>query len=66
MKGDKGMCNFCNGTHVVKDVGGPLAYFLTCPVCGPKPKEQREAERKLLLKKLSEAKQKFGMGDTAV
>lgn len=53
------MCNFCNGTHVMKDVGGPLAYFVTCPVCGPKSAEKLVEERKERLQRLEEAKLKF-------
>jgi hypothetical protein len=56
------MCKFCNGTHVIKDAGGALVFFQTCPVCGPKKAEILEAERKENLRRLEEAKAKFGMG----
>lgn len=60
------MCDFCHGTHVVKDVDGPLAFFVTCPVCGPKTAEVLEAERNERLKRLAEARTKFRTGDTAI
>ncbi|WP_018705794.1 hypothetical protein [Siminovitchia fordii] len=53
------MCNFCNGTHVMKDDNGPLAFFVTCPVCGPKSAEVLEADRKERLRRLEEARAKF-------
>lgn len=53
------MCNYCNGTHVMKDVNGPLAFFVTCPVCGPKSAEVLEADRKERLRRLEEARAKF-------
>ncbi|ONK21205.1 hypothetical protein BLX87_23030 [Bacillus sp. VT-16-64] len=56
------MCNFCGGTHVIKDAGGALAFFHACPVCGPKKAEKLAEERKERLRRLEEAKAKFGMG----
>lgn len=60
------MCKFCNGTHIIRDAGGALAYFVTCPVCGPKTGERMAAERAERLKRLEEAKAKFRMGEKAV
>ncbi len=60
------MCNFCRGTHVIKDVDGPLAFFVTCPICGPKTAEVLESERKERLQRLAEAKAKFRTGDAAI
>lgn len=56
------MCNFCNGTHVIKDAGRALVFFQVCPVCGPKTAERLAEERKENLRRLEEAKAKFGMG----
>lgn len=57
------MCKLCNGTHVVRDVGTYTAFIRACPSCGPKPKKQRDAERRILLQRLAEAKARFGMED---
>ncbi len=56
------MCNFCNGTHVIKDVNGPLAYFLTCPVCGPKTAEELEKQSMENRRRLEKARAEFGIG----
>ncbi len=53
------MCNFCRGTHVIKDVDGPLAFFVTCPICGPKKAEVLEAERQVHLERLAAARKRF-------
>lgn len=53
------MCNFCRGSHVIRDVDGPLAFFVTCPICGPKKAEVLEAERQVHLERLAAARKRF-------
>ncbi|WP_062105234.1 hypothetical protein [Bacillus niameyensis] len=59
------MCDRCNGTHVVHNTAGSMAFINTCPECGPKSVEQLEAESRENKRRLQEARRLLGMEETA-
>lgn len=59
------MCKLCNGTHIVHNAAGSMAFIRTCPVCGPMTAEQLEAESRKNKRRIQEARRLLGMEVTA-
>lgn len=38
------MCNLCNGTHVIHEVGSFSIVYHNCPNCGPAPAQDKRFE----------------------
>jgi hypothetical protein len=54
------MCEICNGSHVMKKVGGFSVETLTCPICGPMDPEVIAERDRLFEERLAAAEMKFG------
>jgi hypothetical protein len=53
------MCQLCNGTHVVHELGSFSVGFAPCPECGPMPEEKFKARMDAILKRVELAEKQL-------
>ncbi|RKD20985.1 hypothetical protein BEP19_14980 [Ammoniphilus oxalaticus] len=56
------MCSLCNNTNAMLIPFSSSVFFMPCPDCGPRIKEQVAAAEEELRQMIADAERRFGVG----